>query len=107
MDYRDMTLWQLEQERQKIVAEVNRRHELARRARELGLGPAHTSARATEGGMMFYCESCRLKNGWPKSSSRWWSVCEMCGAGSTDCNDIPSQALPDRSDAAVGEGEKK
>ena len=56
---------------------------------------------------MFYCESCRLKNGWPKSSSRWWSVCEMCGAGSTDCNDIPSQALPDRSDAAGGEGEKK
>ena len=44
---------------------------------------------------MFYCEPCRERNGWPKSSSRWRSVCEMCWQFSEDCNDIPSRVLPD------------
>lgn len=37
MDYRDMTMWQLEQERQKIIAEIERRIALETRARELGI----------------------------------------------------------------------
>lgn len=36
-DYLDMTMWELEQERQKIIKEVERRLVLVRRARELGL----------------------------------------------------------------------
>lgn len=53
---------------------------------------------------MFYCESCRLKREWPKSSARWQSVCETCGHYSNNCNDIPSRALTpvkDSPDAAV------
>ena len=44
---------------------------------------------------MFYCEPCRTRFDWPRSSSRWRSVCEMCDQFSEDCNDIPSRALPD------------
>lgn len=35
MDYRDMTIWQLEQEKAKIEAELARRKELAKVAADL------------------------------------------------------------------------
>jgi hypothetical protein len=44
---------------------------------------------------MFYCDQCAKENGWPRSSSRWNSVCEVCDVLS-ECNDIPSCALPDQ-----------
>lgn len=37
MDYIDMTMWQLEQERQKIIKEIERRIILRKRAEELEL----------------------------------------------------------------------
>lgn len=42
---------------------------------------------------MFYCETCRVKNEWPKaylSFSR--GNCELCGKFSV-CHDVPSKAL--------------
>jgi hypothetical protein len=56
---------------------------------------------------MFYCDFCAKENGWPRSSSRWKSVCEICDV-LTECSDVPSVALPDPSPfAALHEGGKK
>lgn len=51
-DYRDMTVWGLEQERDKIMAEIARRMALAQRAAELELhfSPHRIHSAAVDGG---------------------------------------------------------
>lgn len=53
---------------------------------------------------MFYCEACRLRNGWPESFCRSRGLCEMCDAPAV-CYDVPSSRLPDtpRSDQRVSD----
>lgn len=42
---------------------------------------------------MFYCDSCREKNNWPKSIVKSVGKCEMCDKGAV-CHDIPCRLLP-------------
>lgn len=42
---------------------------------------------------MFYCEECRLENGWPEGYSVSHGPCECCGKTKL-CFDVPSRALP-------------
>ena len=50
---------------------------------------------------MFYCEACRVENGWPGGAldePTSFGNCEMCsGSGRQPCYDIPSSHLPDPS----------
>jgi hypothetical protein len=42
---------------------------------------------------MFYCESCRLQVGWPRSLAISRGVCEICGLAKT-CYDVHHSNLP-------------
>jgi len=42
---------------------------------------------------MFFCEPCRVKNGWPESLMKSHGTCEICGEVKV-CFDIPSRLLP-------------
>lgn len=42
---------------------------------------------------MFYCEACRIKNGWPDSLSQSSGKCECCDTRA-NCWDRPSSSLP-------------
>jgi len=42
---------------------------------------------------MFYCETCRVQNSWPKGLSRSFGRCEDCG-NKIMCYDVPSGSLP-------------
>jgi hypothetical protein len=44
---------------------------------------------------MFYCESCRIKNGWPGVIPVSTGPCEMCGQVAA-CYDVASKYLPRR-----------
>lgn len=41
---------------------------------------------------MYFCEECRLENGWQESMSRSAGRCEMCEKGAI-CYDVPSKYL--------------
>lgn len=48
---------------------------------------------------MFFCEECRVKNGWPTSLGYpfmgvSYGPCEVCKKVG-ECHDVPSSALPD------------
>lgn len=43
---------------------------------------------------MFYCETDRIKNGWPESLARSVGHCEVCGEERV-CYDVPSSQLPE------------
>ena len=43
---------------------------------------------------MFYCEECRVNNGWFNSFMRSYGRCEMCGCIG-ECYDMPSSSLPE------------
>jgi len=43
--------------------------------------------------MMFYCDECAKKRGWPESFMKSKGPCEICDRVAV-CNDIPSGALP-------------
>lgn len=42
---------------------------------------------------MFFCETCRVRNGWPESMAQSLGACEMCN-GLKVCYDVPSKLLP-------------
>lgn len=42
---------------------------------------------------MFYCETCRVVNGWPKGMTKSWGPCEVCDLRH-HCYDRPSSSLP-------------
>lgn len=42
---------------------------------------------------MFYCEPCRVKNGWPDPIMKSIGPCELCGKHAL-CHDMPSSQLP-------------
>lgn len=41
---------------------------------------------------MFYCETCKIKNGWPGLFKRVVIQCQVCG-DSTSCYQTPAQDL--------------
>ena len=43
---------------------------------------------------MKYCESCRVKNNWPRPMQRAHIACDICGA-TTTCYDSPDHTLHD------------
>lgn len=46
--------------------------------------------------VMFYCDACRLRRGWPESGARSRGPCELCGAVER-CHDVRTSDLPVRS----------
>lgn len=42
---------------------------------------------------MFYCNNCKIKNGWSYSFNESYGKCEVCGIVGV-CNDVPSSRLP-------------
>ena len=42
---------------------------------------------------MLYCESCRVRERWPKTVVRSYGPCDLCGEVQ-DCYDAPSHLLP-------------
>ncbi len=64
---------------------------------------------------MFYCEACRIKNGWPKSlSNESYGPCSCLSYGPCECcdkiglcHDGPSYSLPLKPAKAKSKGTKK
>lgn len=42
---------------------------------------------------MFFCDPCKIKNGWPGIALVSYGQCEMCDE-SAPCYDVPSKYLP-------------
>lgn len=43
---------------------------------------------------MFFCDPCRVANGWPGIVALSRGPCEVCGTVA-DCYDVPSKHLPE------------
>lgn len=41
---------------------------------------------------MFYCDECRITNGYPSAILKSHGICEMCGKKAS-CHDCPSEYL--------------
>lgn len=56
----------------------------------MGVGEA---GKAGGEGIMYYCDECRVKRGWPESMCKSRGPCEICGKIAS-CNDVSSRNLP-------------
>ena len=43
---------------------------------------------------MWYCETCRRKNDWPRGTSLVYGPCNLCGNEAGSCYNVPNNVLP-------------